>query len=49
MSPQKRRSLDDAIAASFVYGGDTATRDTSPSPTPQPDIPQVDKKNIWDC
>lgn len=33
MSPQKRRSLDDAMAASFVYGGDDA-----PPPEPPPPV-----------
>lgn len=37
MSPQKRRSLDDAMAASFVYGDDAPTQDTSPPETPAPE------------
>lgn len=35
MSPQKRRSLDDAMAASFVYGNDAPTPAT-PAPEPPP-------------
>lgn len=37
MSPQKRRSLDDAMAASFVYGDDAATQDFSPPETSAPE------------
>lgn len=41
MSPQKRRSLDDAMAASFVYGDDTPTQDTSQVEAPAPESPPV--------
>lgn len=41
MSPQKRRSLDDAMAASFVYGDDAPAQDTSPIEPPAPDPPPV--------
>lgn len=41
MSPQKRRSLDDAMAANFVYGDDTPARDISPPKTFTPEPPPL--------
>lgn len=41
MSPPKRRSLDDAMATSFVYGDNAPTQDTSPLETSAPKPPPV--------
>jgi len=50
MSPQKRRSLDDAMAASFVYGDDVPTQDISnleisaPEPLPLAEPEAIPKR-----
>jgi hypothetical protein len=44
MSPQKRRSLDDAMAASFVYGDNDPPAAAPPPPAPSVDAPKATAK-----